>query len=48
MEEKGFFAGLDLSKFYENSQNSVLVSVTEKRTKEQIDSFVKACKEVLS
>lgn len=48
MEEKGFFAGLNLSKFYENSQNKVLISVTEKRTKEQIDTFVKACKEVLA
>lgn len=48
MESKGFYAGLDLSKLYKNMKNRVLISVTEKRTKEQIDAFVTACKEVLS
>ncbi len=47
MNEKGFFAGINLSNLYENFENRVLVSVTEKRTKAQMDSFVQATKEVL-
>ena len=47
MSEKGFFAGLKLDNLYENFENRVLVSVTEKRTKAQIDSFVASVKEIL-
>lgn len=48
MEAKGMYAGLNLSKLYDGFENRVLVSVTEKRTKAQIDAFVQATKEVLS
>jgi len=47
MEEKGFFAGLKLDCLYDNFENKVLVSTTEKRTKAQIDSFVASIKEIL-
>ena len=47
MSEKGFFAGLKLDNLYENFENRVLVSVTEKRTKAQMDSFVASVKEIL-
>lgn len=47
MEEKGFFAGLRLETLYEDFQNKVLISTTEKRTKAQIDSFVASVKEIL-
>ncbi len=47
MEEKGFFAGLRLETLYENFENRVLVSTTEKRTKAQIDSFVASLKEIV-
>ncbi|WP_024954566.1 aminomethyl-transferring glycine dehydrogenase subunit GcvPA [Sulfurospirillum arcachonense] len=47
MEEKGFFAGLKLDTLYENFANRVLVSVTEKRTKIQIDKFISSVKEIL-
>ncbi len=47
MSEKGFFAGLKLDHLYENFENRVLVSVTEKRTKAQMDSFVASVKEIL-
>jgi glycine dehydrogenase subunit 1 len=47
MNEKGFFAGINLSNLYKDFENKVLVSVTEKRTKAQMDSFVQALKEVL-
>ncbi len=48
MSDKGFFAGLKLGSLYDGFKNRVLVSVTEKRTKAQMDSFVASAKEVLS
>ncbi len=47
MENKGFFAGLRLETLFENFENRVLVSTTEKRTKAQIDSFVASVKEIV-
>ncbi|MDR0306397.1 MAG: aminomethyl-transferring glycine dehydrogenase subunit GcvPA [Chitinispirillales bacterium] len=58
MLERGFIAGLPLSQYYkgeigpnskgENSaDNLLLVTVTEKRTKQQIDDFVKNLEEVI-
>jgi glycine dehydrogenase subunit 1 len=47
MEEKGFFAGLKLDSLYEKFEKKVLISVTEKRTKAQIDSFVMCVKELV-
>jgi glycine dehydrogenase subunit 1 len=40
LREKGIFAGLDLSSFDPKLKNRLLVSVTEKRTKEEIDLLV--------
>ena len=45
--EKGFYAGINLSNLYENRENEVLISVTEKRTKEELDDLIKAIGEVL-
>jgi len=42
MLEKGFLAGVDLGHFREEWSNLLLVAVTEKRTKQEIDSFVNA------
>ena len=42
--EKNIFAGLNLTKF--GYDNMLLVAVTEKKTKEQMDEFVKALSEV--
>ncbi len=47
MESKNFFAGLKLDALYENFENKVLVSATEKRTKAQMDEFVAAAKEIV-
>jgi len=47
MENKNFFAGLKLDALYENFENKVLVSATEKRTKAQMDEFVKCVKEIV-
>lgn len=47
MSQKGFFAGLKLDNLYKNFENRVLVSVTEKRSKTQMDSFVASVKEIL-
>lgn len=46
MLQKGYYAGLNLSKLYNGFENRVLISATEKRTKAQIDAFVEAIKEV--
>ena len=47
MSQEGFFAGLKLENLYDDFENRVLVSVTEKRTKAQMDSFVESVKEIL-
>ena len=47
LSQLGFYAGINLSNLYENHENKVLVSVTEKRTKEELDDLVKAIGGVL-
>lgn len=47
LSDKGFYAGINLSALYENRNNEVLISVTEKRTKEEMDSLVHAIGDVL-
>ena len=37
--EKGIAAGFPLNKYYKNMEKSLLVAVTEKNTKQQIDTF---------
>lgn len=39
---KGFAAGFPLSRYYEDMENSVLICVTEKRTKQQIGMMAEA------
>lgn len=41
----GFFVGVDLGQFESNSTNKLLVAVTEKRTKAELDAFVSFLKE---
>ena len=41
---KGFFAGVDLGGFYSEHKDSLLIAVTEKRTKQEMDRFVAALK----
>lgn len=45
---RGFHAGIPLAKWYPKEENSILVAVTEKRTKEEIDALVTAWREVLN
>jgi glycine dehydrogenase subunit 1 len=47
MVKKGFLAGFPLGRFYKDMDNYLLVAVTEKRTREQIQSYALALKEVL-
>jgi glycine dehydrogenase subunit 1 len=42
MLERGFLAGIDLGRFNTNHANLLLVAVTEKRTKQEMDAFVDA------
>ncbi len=46
--EKGFAAGFPLGRYYEGMERSMLVAVTEKRTKEEIGRLAEALEEVLS
>jgi len=45
--ERGFAAGFPLSRYYKGMENSLLVCVTEKRTKQQIGMFAEALESVL-
>ncbi|MDD4097707.1 MAG: aminomethyl-transferring glycine dehydrogenase subunit GcvPA [Lentisphaeria bacterium] len=45
--EKGYAAGFPLGRYYPGRQNQILVSVTEKRTREEINGFANAMEAVL-
>jgi len=47
MMKKGFAAGFPLGRYYPGMERYLLVAVTEKRTREEIDRYVKALQEVL-
>jgi len=48
MLEHGYYAGIDLGRFFPALQDHLLVAVTEKRTREEIDGARAALQEVLS
>jgi glycine dehydrogenase subunit 1 len=48
MMTKGFAAGFALGRYYPGMERYLLVAVTEKRTKEEIDRYAKALQEVLN
>lgn len=43
---ENIYAGIDLGVFYENRPNDLLIAVTEKRSKEEMDKFVKFLKKI--
>ena len=45
--EKGFAAGFPLSRYYEGMENSILICVTEKRSKQEIGMLAEALEAVL-
>jgi len=45
--EKGFAAGFPLSRYYDGMENSILICVTEKRTKPEIGMLAEALESVL-
>jgi glycine dehydrogenase subunit 1 len=45
--ERGFAAGFPLSRYYEGMENSFLICVTEKRTKQDIGMLAEALESVL-
>jgi glycine dehydrogenase subunit 1 len=47
MMKKGFAAGFPLGRYYPGMERYLLVAVTEKRTREEIDRYAKALQEVL-
>lgn len=48
MIKKGFAAGFPLGRYYPGMEKYLLVAVTEKRTKAEIDAYVQALSEVLN
>lgn len=48
MKEKGFAAGINMKEYIQGGDKMMLVSVTEKRSKEELDSYVAALSEVIS
>lgn len=47
LSQLGFYAGINLSNLYDGFKNRVLISVTEKRTKEELDELISAIGGVL-
>lgn len=47
LKDKGFYAGINLANIYERFENEILVTVTEKRTKEQMDSFISSIGDIV-
>ncbi len=47
MIKKGFAAGFPLGRYYQGMEKYLLVAVTEKRTKAEIDAYAKALQEIL-
>lgn len=47
MIDKGFAAGFPVGRYYPDMENVLLVAVTEKRTKEEIDTFAAALEAVV-
>ena len=45
--QKGYYGGINLSNICTNLDNQVLISVTEKRTKDELDAFAKAIGEIV-
>jgi glycine dehydrogenase subunit 1 len=45
--EKGYAAGFPLSRYYEGMDNSILIAVTEKRTKQQIGMLAEELEAIL-
>jgi glycine dehydrogenase subunit 1 len=48
MGERGYLAGIPLSGNYPEIPNGLLVAVTERRTRQQIDGYADALAEVLA
>ena len=48
MRKEKIFAGIDLSRFDYGIDNGLLVAVTEKRTREEMDQYVEVLKEIVS
>ena len=48
MIDKGFAAGFPLGRYYDGMENFIIVAVTEKRTKAQIDAYTKALESTIN
>jgi len=48
MIDEGFAAGFPLGRYYEDMDNYMIVAVTEKRTKDEIDRYVRTLDKILT
>ena len=48
MARRGFLAGIDLTLDYPDLGNALLIALTERRTKDDIDDYVEALEEVIA
>ncbi len=46
LSNKGFLAGIELKPYFDNMDNTLLIAVTEKRTKQEMDEFCSAIEEL--
>jgi len=44
--EKGFFPGIRLDRFYPNMDHSLLIAVTEKRSRQEMDDLVEVLAQI--
>ena len=47
METDGILPGIPLSKFYKDKADQLLIAVTEKKTKAELDAYVETAKKVI-
>lgn len=47
LKDKGFYAGINLANIDKSFKNEILISVTEKRTKEQMDNLINSIGDVI-
>ncbi|MCP4703694.1 MAG: glycine dehydrogenase, partial [candidate division Zixibacteria bacterium] len=46
INKNNILAGIDVGRFYDEMDDCILLSVTEKRTEDEIESLIKALKEI--
>jgi hypothetical protein len=48
LKQRGILGGIDISKFYEDRKNAILVAVTEMNSAQELENYVSIMTEILS